>query len=191
MSWPSNELPSRLPDTRGLIGAGRPPGEGANGNGSAPPGRSAPKSRGRLPLRLLVGALSAILLIGGAFHIGPDIKAGFHDGARGTWVATGSQCRSGKGCVWHGKFVLPSGRVLVSNVGYDGDTPGIHVGTSVAGIYPGGGLVFPTSGSDLWISLLIGMLLGLLGLYWACHRFVADFIRERRSSALLVRLPPS
>jgi hypothetical protein len=49
--------------------------------------------------------------------------------------------------------VLPGGHVVLTSAQYSGRLPaGMHVGTSVAGLYPGGsGLVFPAAGSSLWI----------------------------------------
>lgn len=183
MSWPSNEPSSAPRGMSSLLGVGRTSTTGADDR---------PRTRARLPMRLVLGALSALLVIGSALHLGPAIKAGLHDGTRGSWVATTSQCRLRTGCLWHGKFVLPNGHVLLANASYSGPFPAhIHTGTSLAGIYPGGGLVFPASGSDLWISLVVGLVLGLLGLYWASHRWVAGYIRERRTPALLRRLPPS
>jgi hypothetical protein len=182
MSWPANESATPSAGAGDLFGASANPASGSN---------SSQRNRGRLPIRLVVGVLSAILLVGSALHIEPAIKAGMHDGTRGSWVATSSQCGKRTGCVWHGKFVTSTGHVLVSDVGYAGSIPGdIHPGTSVPALYPGGsGLVFPASGSNLWISLLVGIVLGLLGLFWASHRWVAELIRERRAPVLLARLP--
>jgi hypothetical protein len=139
--------------------------------------------RGRLPLRPIVGVLSAILLVSTAAHIGPAVRAGLHDGTRGTWVATTQTCHK-SACIWNGKFVAPGGQVLVASAKYVGQLPrGIQAGTTVPALFTGGsGLVFPVTGSDLWIEMLIALLLSALGLYWASHRWVAKYIRERRNT---------
>jgi hypothetical protein len=134
-------------------------------------------------VRIVVTALAAILLIGSIAHIAPAVRAGLHEGARGYWVATGRTC-SRNACLWKGNFVLASGHVQASTLEYDGQLPtSIHVGTRIAGLYPGGGLVFPTTGSDLWISLLVAIVLALLALYWATRPWVAGFLRQRADTA--------
>jgi hypothetical protein len=184
MTWPANEPTSARQDAASRL----------NGDGTATNGTGArPGGRPRLPIRLVVGALAAVVLVGTAVHIGPAIRAGLHDGTRGTWVAASVQCSKSGGCVWQGKFVLSDGRVQIANSGYAGQLPfGLHVGTSLPAIYPGGSnLVFPATGSDLWISLLIGLVVGALGLYWASHRWVANFIRKRRGVAVPGQPPRS
>jgi hypothetical protein len=52
-------------------------------------------------------------------------------------------------------------------------------------LYPGGNLVFPTTGSDLWISLVVAIVVALLGLYWASHKWVAGYLRQRNDSTRL------
>jgi hypothetical protein len=52
-------------------------------------------------------------------------------------------------------------------------------------LYPGGSLVFPTTGSDLWISLVVAIAVALLGLYWATRRWVAGYLRQRSDSTRL------
>jgi hypothetical protein len=52
----------------------------------------------------------------------------------------------------------------------------------VPALFTGGSLVFPVTGSDLWIELVIGLLVSLLGLYWASHTWVAGYLRDRRST---------
>jgi hypothetical protein len=181
MSRPPNEPRPTRPTATSLLFGGR----------SAADGETSRRARSRVPMRFAVGALSALLVVGTALHIWPAIRAGLHDGTRGAWVATSSECSKRAGCLWHGKFVLSSGRVLIASAQYAGRFPaGLHAGTSLPAIYPGGsGLVFPASGSDLWMSLLAGLIVGLLGLYWASHRWVAGFIRERRSGATVLTGP--
>jgi hypothetical protein len=142
-----------------------------------------PAGRGRLPIKLIVGVLSAILLVSSAIHIVPAVRAGLGDGTRGTWVATTKSCHR-SACIWDGKFVVPGGHVLLTSTQYAGHMPlGIHVGTAVPALFTGGsGLVFPVTGSDLWIELLIALVLSALGLYWASHRWVAEYVRERRAT---------
>ncbi len=158
---------------------------GAAGSPASRPAKtktSAPRQRSRLPLKLIVGILSAILLVSSAIHIGPAVRAGLHDGTRGTWVATTKSCHR-SACVWNGKFVDPGGHVLVTSAQYAGHIPtGIHAGTAVPALFTGGsGLVYPVTGSDLWIELLIALLVSLLGLYWSSHKWVAEYLRERRN----------
>lgn len=142
------------------------------------------RGRSRLPMRLIVGVLAALVLVGTATHIGPAFRAGMHDGTRGTWVATSRACVR-NACTWQGKFVTPGGHVLVTSAQYSGGLPtGTHVGTSVAGLDPGGGLIFPASGSDLWISLLIALVFSLLGLYWACRPLISSYLRQRADPGL-------
>ena len=183
MTWPSSD-PSARQNTSSLLDLAGRSVTGTDGS---------KRARGRVPMRLVIGVLAALLLLGSATHIGPAIRAGLHDGTTGSWVATTSQCSRAAGCVWHGKFVLPDGRVLLAKADYEGKFPAdIHVGTSLPGIYPGGfGLVFPARGSHLWVSMLVGLILGLLGLYWASHRWVAGLIRPRRTSVLGGRVPPT
>ncbi len=142
-----------------------------------------PRQRSRLPLKLIIGVLSAILLVSSAINIGPAVRAGLHDGTRGSWVATTKSCRR-SACVWNGKFVDHGGQVLVTSAHFAGHIPaGIHAGTAVPALYTGGsGLVFPVTGSDLWIELVVALLVSLLGLYWSSHRWIADYLRERRNT---------
>jgi hypothetical protein len=146
-----------------------------------------PRPRSRMPAKLVIGVVSALLVIGSAAHLLPAIRAGLHDGTRGLWVATTKRCvRSA--CNWSGKFVSPHGHVLAASAQYDGRLPaGIHAGTSVAGLFTGSGLVFPVSGSDLWISQLVALAVGALGLYWSSHRFVRNYLQERRAVGPVVR----
>jgi hypothetical protein len=183
-SSPRNGQSGPGPSRPSSSGSGQPD-PAARGSGlrrSALLGPSgAPRGRSRMPMRVIVGALSVLLLVGTGSHIVPAIKAGLHDGTRGSWIATTRSCVRGA-CVWKGKFVLPGGHVVLTSAQYSGRLPaGMHVGTSVAGLYPGGsGLVFPAAGSSLWISLLIAMALALFGLYWSCHRVVAGYLKRRR-----------
>jgi hypothetical protein len=141
------------------------------------PGSSQPRQSLRLA-RIAVAVLAALLVIESGSRIVPAIRAALHDGTRGFWVVTGRKCVR-KACIWVGKFVLPGGHVHVASAQYDGSVPAsIHAGTRIPGLYTGGGLVFPTTGSDLWISLLITLIVGLLGLYWATHRWVVRYLRQ-------------
>jgi hypothetical protein len=136
-------------------------------------------------VRIVVAALALLLLFGSLTHLGPAIRAGLHEGSRGYWVVTGRTCNR-KACVWTGKFVLPSGHVQVASIQYEGTLPAsIHAGMRIPVLYPGGGLVFPTTGSDLWISLVVAIVVGLLGLYWASHRWVASYLRQRKDTTRL------
>lgn len=143
-----------------------------------------PRRRNSLTLiRVVVAVLAVVLLFGSITHIAPAVRAGLHEGTRGFWVVTGKTC-SRKACVWTGKFVLPSGHVRLASAQYEGPIPaGIHAGTRIPALYPGGGLLFPTTGSDLWISLLIAIVAGLVGLYWATHRWVTDYFRQRTDTS--------
>ena len=141
------------------------------------------RQRSRLPLKLIVGILSVILLVSSALHVWPAVRAGLHDGTRGTWVATTESCHR-SACIWSGKFVAPGGHVLLTSAQYAGHIPAsAHVGTTVPALFTGGsGLVYPVTGSDLWIELVIALLVSLLGLYWSSHRWVAEYLRERRDT---------
>jgi hypothetical protein len=145
------------------------------------------RPRSRMPARLVIGVVSALLLLETAIHLMPALRAGLHDGTHGLWVATTKRCvRSA--CSWSGKFVSPNGHVLASSAQYDGRLPaGIHAGTSVAGQFTGSGLVFPVSGSDLWISMLVALGVCALGLYWSSHRFVRSYFQQRRATNPVVR----
>jgi hypothetical protein len=158
----------------------RPPGMfGGFGGRMGQGDGTVPRGRSRVPIRLVVGALCLFLLFGTATHIGPAIRAGLHDGTRGEWVATTRKCVH-SACVWEGKFVS-DGHVLVTGAQYEGQMPqDVHAGSSTAALYTGGSTVFPANGSDLWISLLVAMVLSLLGLYWAVHRYVIGYFRKRR-----------
>jgi hypothetical protein len=159
-------------------------GQGQNKGGQG----QAPRPRGRLPLRPIVAIVSAILLVATAIHILPAIRAGLHDGTRGAWIATTEACHR-SACVWSGKFVAPGGHVLVTSAQYAGLMPkGIHAGTTVPALFTGGSLVFPVTGSDLWIELVIGLLVSLLGLYWASHTWVAGYLRERRNTVQIAQI---
>jgi hypothetical protein len=134
----------------------------------------------------VVAALSLLLLYGSLAHIGPAVRAGLHEGTRGYWVVTSRTCNSRKACVWNGRFVLPSGHVQVASIQYQGTLPAaIHAGMRVPVLYPGGSLVFPATGSDLWISLTVAIVVALLGLYWSTHRWVAGYLRQRHDSTHL------
>jgi hypothetical protein len=147
------------------------------------------RPRGRLPLKPIVGVVSAILLVATAVHIVPAVRAGLHDGTRGSWIATTKTCHR-SACIWNGKFVEHGGHVLLTSAHYVGLVPkGIQAGTTVPALFTGGsGLVFPVTGSDLWIELVIALLASMLGLYWAGHRWVADYLRERRNTAHITRI---
>jgi hypothetical protein len=151
--------------------------------GQGPDHKQPQRPRARLPLKLIVGLVSAILLVSTALHIVPAVRAGLHDGTRGAWIATSQTCHR-SACSWNGKFVTPDGHVLIASTKYAGPVPaGIHVGTSVPALNTGGsGLVFPATGSDLWIGLLIALLISILGLYWASNKWVASYLRERRNT---------
>jgi hypothetical protein len=148
-----------------------------------------PRQRARLPLKPVVGIISAILLFVTVIHIGPAVRAGLHDGTRGSWVATTKVCHQ-SACSWEGKFVAPGGHVLVTSAQYAGPIPpGTQAGTSVPALFTGGsGLVFPVTGSDLWVELLIALLGSLLGVYWASHKWVASYLRERRNTVKIAHL---
>jgi hypothetical protein len=149
-------------------------------NGGSADTRIIPQGRSRLPGRLILGVLSALLLFLTATQLPPAIRAGLREGTHGRWVATGQHCvRSA--CAWKGQFKLPNGHVVLSSAQYAGQLPtGIHAGTSLAALFPGGSaLVYPPSGSDAWISLLVGLVLAAIGLYWSSHRFVANYLRNR------------
>lgn len=134
-------------------------------------------------MRIVVAGLAAILLFGSITHIAPAVRAGLHEGTRGYWVVTGRTC-SRKACFWTGKFVLPSGHVQVASAQYSGQIPaGIHAGTRIPALYTGSNLLFPTTGSDLWISLLVAIVVALLGLYWATHRWIAGYFRQRADTS--------
>jgi hypothetical protein len=142
-----------------------------------------PQGRSRLPARPVIGILSALLLFVTATHIVPAIRAGLRDGTEGHWVATAKHCARSV-CTWSGRFVSPNGHVVLSSAQYAGRLPvGVHNGTSVAGLYPGGsGLVYPPTGSDEWISLLVLLILAAAGLYWSSHRLVAKYLRDRAAA---------
>jgi len=140
------------------------------------------RGRSRLPMKVIVGILSALLLVAVAAHLGPAVRAGLRDGTHGSWVATSKTCER-NACTWDGKFVLPNGHVLVSSAQYSGKVPAsIHSGTSVPGLYTGGSLVFPPNGSDQWISLLVAIGFALVGLWWSCRKLVVDYFRRRRDA---------
>jgi len=144
-----------------------------------------PLGRSRMPARPVIGVLAALLLYGTLTRLPSAIRAGLHDGSHGYWVATTKRCAR-SACQWSGRFVSPNGHVLLSSAQYAGRIPvGTHAGTSIAGLLPAGStLVFPASGSDLWVALLVAAVLGVLGLYWSCHRLVERYLRQRRSEAL-------
>lgn len=171
-------MPGPPPDRRTAFGwpsGGWTGASGANSDGVV-------RSRSRLPMKVIVGILSALLLVAVAAHLEPAIKAGLRDGTHGSWVATSKTCER-HACTWDGKFVLPNGHVLVSSAQYSGKIPAsIHAGTSVPGLYTGGSLVFPPTGSDLWISLLIAIGFALLGLWWSCRKVVIDYFHRRSDS---------
>ncbi len=136
-------------------------------------------------LRIVVAVLGVILVVGSAVHIAPAIRAGLREGTRGYWVVTGRTC-SRKVCVWVGKFVLPDGHVQLARAQYTGSLPAsIHVGTRIQALAPGGGLVFPSTGSDLWISMVVGLAVGLIALYWAGYRWLAAYLRQRADTPSL------
>lgn len=136
----------------------------------------------------MVGALAIVLLIGSVAHLAPAVRAGLRHGTRGYWVAVARTCTR-KVCAWTGRFVLPGGHVRLSSAQYAGQLPaGIHAGTKIPALFTGSGLVFPVTGSDLWISLVVSIVVSLLALYWATHRWVAAYFRQRAASATLA--PP-
>jgi len=135
-------------------------------------------------IRIMVGVVAVVLLVGSVTNLVPAVRAGLHHGVRGSWVVTGLSCVR-KACTWTGKFVLPSGHVQLARAQYDGAVPaGIHAGSRIPALYSGGSaLVYPTTGSDQWISLVVAIVVALLGLYWAGHRWVAAYLRSRRAAS--------
>jgi hypothetical protein len=152
-------------------------------------GLGAPGRRNSLSLlRIVIAVLGLVLVVEAAVHLVPAVRAGLREGTRGFWVVTGRTC-SRSVCSWTGKFVLPNGHLLLARAQYGGTFPSVmHTGTRIPALAPGGSLVFPVTGSDLWISLLVGLAVGLLGLYWATHRWVADYLRKRADTTGLA--PP-
>jgi hypothetical protein len=199
---PNGTQPAAAPQpATGAPGGGpaplRPPGlfggglGGGWGRGSSAAGAGAvPRSRSRIPARLIVGVLCALVFFTTATRIAPAIRAGLHDGTRGAWVATNRKCVH-SACTWQGNFVLPNGHVLQTATQYEGQLPAtVHPGTSVPALYTGGsGTAFPANGSDLWISLLVALLLSALGLYWAMRRWVLGYFRQRREQDAVITAP--
>jgi hypothetical protein len=107
------------------------------------------------------------------------IQAGLRHGTRGYWVATTKRCER-SACTWSGRFESPKGHVVLSSAQYVGRIPAeAHPGTSLAALFPGGsGMVFPPTGSDLWISLLVMLVLAAAGLYWSGRPLVAKYLRQ-------------
>jgi hypothetical protein len=161
-----------------------PAGLGAVGAGYR--GLGGPRRRNSLALlRIVIAVLGLILVVGSAAHIVPAVRAGLREGTRGYWVATARTCTR-KVCAWTGKFVLPNGHVQIARAQYSGALPAsVHVGLRIPALAPGGGLVFPATGSDLWVSLTVAIVVGLLGLYWASHRWVAGYLRQRADTPRL------
>jgi uncharacterized membrane protein YfcA len=159
----------------GLMGSSHPPGSAGNRG-----------PRRRLPLKLIVGVVCAFLLVSTGLEVVPAVRAGLHDGTRGTWIATTKTCR-GSACAWTGKFVTPGGRVVVASAHYAGSVPvGTRAGTSMPGLFTGdSNLVFPPAGSDLWIELVITLLASILGLYWASRAWVAERLNGARRRRVL------
>ena len=159
-----------------------PGGSGSPGQGSSDLG--VPRPRSRMPGRLVVGGLSAVLLVAIGDRLVPAIRAGLHDGTRGFWVATTERCAR-SACTWNGKFVTDGGHVVLSSAQFYGRLPtGIRPGSSVAGLFTGGsGVVYPATGSDLWMSLLAALVVAALGLYWSSHRLVRNYLRQHRGVA--------
>jgi len=153
-------------------------------NGGSADARIIPQGRSRLPGRLIVGVVSALVLYVTATRLMPAIRAGLREGTHGNWIATGKHCARSAACVWTGQFKAPNGHVVLSSAQYAGQLPtGVHAGTSLAALFPGGSaLVYPPSGSDAWISVLIGLVLAVIGLYWSSHRFVANYFRDRANA---------
>ena len=141
-----------------------------------------PQGRSRLPARPVIGVLSALLLFVTVPHLLPAIRAGLRDGTHGYWVATTKHCAR-SACTWTGRFVS-HGHLLLSSAQYAGRLPaGVHAGTPVAGLYPGGsGLVYPPAGSNEWISLLVMVILAVVALYWSSHRLIAKYLRDRATA---------
>jgi hypothetical protein len=125
-----------------------------------------------------------VLLVAIGDRLVPAIRAGLHDGTRGFWVATTKSCAR-SACTWNGKFVTASGHVVLSSAQFYGRLPtGVRAGSSVAGLFTGGSaIVFPATGSDLWIWLLVTLLAAALGLYWSSHKLVKNYLRQRRGTA--------
>jgi hypothetical protein len=142
------------------------------------PGRRLP-----LPIKPIVAVLSAILLVSTALDIVPAMRAGLHDGTRGEWVATTKACH-GSACLWRGEFIASGGRVLIVGAQYAGQLPrSIGAGTRVPALFTGGSsLVYPVTGSDLWIELLVAMLLSGLGLYWASRKWLIRYLHKIRKT---------
>jgi len=179
MSWPSNQPP----DYRRPSYPRRSTASMFLGRSDAPSTQFGQRGRSRVPIRLAVGILAALLLVGTVTHIGPAFRAGMHEGTRGSWIATSAQCSKVRGCIWQGKFVSSTGHVLLTKAQYAGQMPAhLRVGAALPAIDPGGSLVFPASGSDLWISLLVGLIVGAGALYWASHRWVAGYFQQRRAA---------
>ncbi len=158
------------------------------GSSNAPGTDGSRGPRRRLPLKLIVGVVSAFLLVSTGLDVVPAVRAGLHDGTHGTWVATTRTCHR-TACVWTGKFVTPGGHVVVATAHYAGRIPvGTRAGTSVPALFTGdSNLVYPTAGSDLWIELVIALLASILGLYWASHVWVVERLNGASRRGVLAR----
>jgi uncharacterized membrane protein YfcA len=122
-------------------------------------------------------------------HIVPAVRAGFHDGTRGSWIAAARVCHR-SACTWSGKFVAPGGHVLATAAQYVGALPrAVQAGTSIPALFTGSASqVFPVTGSDLWVEMAIALLVSALGLYWSTHKWVGNYLREHRNTADIPRL---
>lgn len=124
----------------------------------------------------VVLAVGLIWLAGS--HLGPGLRARDGQGVAAVWIA--QQQENGQ---WYGQFVVPPGKVLLSNVYYAGGLSAVQQGTVVPALDSGASNeVYPLSGSSKWVHDLIGVIVGGLLLIALLARWLIVFRRRRRAA---------
>jgi len=138
---------------------------------------------GRVIAAFIVLAACAAVLYG-VLELPPAIRAAAGRGTPGVFVARSVTC-DGAGCTWNGTFESATGRTLRRDVSYGDADPGMHAGSSIPALFPGGGeVVYAARGSAGWIEpalfLLIGVVVIALWLYRGPGRYLRR-LRDRRN----------
>jgi hypothetical protein len=144
--------------------------------GAEPRRKMTKTERGNVLACCYVSVVALIFVIFPSFVLPDAIRAAAGKGIRGFWTAT-DRTRAG----WYGTFRLPDGKVLLREVGYRGPLPSVHVGTTVPGLYSGGGaLIYPQHGSQEWKIDVIVMIAGFILLLSTQAGLAVVLLRFRR-----------
>lgn len=128
--------------------------------------------------RIVMLALSGLLLWAGIFYFGPSWTAHTGGGVQGTFIATSHNCGT---CSWYGSFTPSGGGPGRVHVRMGGGAYGISaIGDAVPAIDTGAVEVFPADGGTDWLLPLAAIVVGAVMLILWCVRVVRPLSRRPR-----------